>query len=155
MRLICVRLLALCAGIALGACGAAGFAQAADITVILDQARLVKLPDRAATIVIGNPVVADASVQSGGWMIITAKGYGTTNLIALDRAGAVLMEKTIEVQAPQDVVVVYKGIERETYSCTPECSRRLTLGDGTGFFNATGGQITARNTLAVGSVQAR
>lgn len=155
MRLFCVRLLALCAAIAVGAFGTAGAARAADINVILDQARLVKLPDRAATIVIGNPVVADASVQAGGWMIITAKGYGTTNVIALDRTGAILMEKTIEVQPPQDVVVVYKGIDRETYSCTPECSRRLTLGDGTAFFNMTGGQITARNSLSAGSGQTR
>ena len=100
MRLFCVRLLALCCVVASGVPGfsAANAAQAADINVILDQARLVKLPDRVATIVIGNPVIADATVQSGGWMVITGKGYGTTNIIALDRSGAVLMEKTVEVQ---------------------------------------------------------
>ena len=114
--------------------GLSAAAQAADINVILDQARLVKLPDRVATIVIGNPVIADAAVQSGGWMVITGKGYGMTNIIALDRSGAVLLEKTVEVQGPQDVVVVYRGVERETYSCTPECERRLTLGDGNAFF---------------------
>ena len=97
----------------------------------------MKLPDRVATIVIGNPVIADAAVQSGGWMVITGKGYGMTNIVALDRSGAILMEKTIEVQGPQNVVVVYRGIERDTYSCTPECSRRLTLGDGNAFFEAT------------------
>ena len=85
---------------------------------------------RVATIVVGNPVIADAAVQSGGWMVITGKGYGMTNIVALDRSGAVLMEKTIEVQGPQNVVVVYRGVERETYSCTPVCERRLTLGDG-------------------------
>ena len=73
----------------------------------------MKLPDRVATIVIGNPVIADAAVQAGGWMVITGKGYGTTNIIALDRSGAVLMEKTVEVQGPRNVVVVYKGVERE------------------------------------------
>jgi hypothetical protein len=155
MRLFCVRLLALCAAIAVGTIGAAGAAWAADINVILDRAQLVKLPDRAASVVIGNPAVADASVQTGGWMILTAKGYGTTNLIALDRTGAVLMEKTVEVQPPQDVVVVYKGVDRETYSCTPECSRQLTLGDSVASFGATAGQITARNSLAAGSVQTR
>ena len=97
----------------LGICGPFGAARAADINVILDQAKLVKLPDRVATIVIGNPVIADAAVQSGGWMVITGKGYGTTNIIALDRSGAMLMEKTVEVQGPQNVVVVYRGVERE------------------------------------------
>jgi hypothetical protein len=155
MRLSCVRLLALCFVVAVGVSAPLGAAQAADISVILDQARLVKLPDRVATIVVGNPVIADAAVQSGGWMVITGKGYGTTNIVALDRSGAILFEKTVEVQGPQNVVVVYRGAERDTYSCTPECSRQLTLGDGNTFFDVTAAQITARNALAAGTVQSR
>jgi hypothetical protein len=151
MRLSCVRLLALCFVVA----AVPAPLQAADINVILDRAQLVKLPDRVSTIVIGNPVIADAAVQSGGWMVITGKGYGSTNIVALDRTGAILMEKTIEVQGPRDVVVVYRGIERDTLSCTPECSRRLTLGDGNAFFEVTVGQITARNGLAVGTTATR
>jgi Pilus formation protein N terminal region len=153
MRLSCVRLLALClvgvAGLPLGV------ARAADINVILDEALLVKLPDRVATVVIGNPSIADAAVQSGGWMVITAKGYGMTNIIALDRGGAVVMEKSVAVQGPQNVVVVYRGVDRDTYSCSPECSRRLTLGDGSAFFDATLQQIKERNGLAAGALQSR
>lgn len=148
MRLSCVRLFALGLVAAAAICGPVGAAQAADIDVILDQARLVKLPERVATIVIGNPVIADASVQAGGWMVVTGKGFGQTNIIALDRSGAVLMEKTIEVQGPQNVVVVYRGVDRNTYSCTPECERRLTLGDANPYFTALAGEIGARNALA-------
>jgi hypothetical protein len=155
MRLSCVRAFALSLVAAAAVSGAFGAAKAADINVILDQARLVKMPDRVATIVVGNPVIADAAVQSGGWMVITGKGYGLTNIVALDRSGAVLMEKTIEVQGPQNVVVVYRGAERDTYSCTPECSRQLTLGDGPAFFDVTAAQIGARNALAAGTVQSR
>jgi hypothetical protein len=155
MRLFSVRLLALCLFLTFGAFAALGPAQAADIGVVLDQARLVKLPDRVATVVVGNPMIADAAVQSGGWMVITGKGYGMTNIVALDRSGAILLEKTIEVQGPQDVVVVYRGGERDTYSCTPECSRRLTLGDGNAFFEISAAQITARNGLAASAVQSR
>jgi Pilus formation protein N terminal region len=155
MRLSCVRLFALGVFVAVGICGPVGATRAADISVILDQALLVKLPDRAATIVIGNPVIADAAVQSNGWMVITGKGYGTTNIIALDRSGAILMEKTIEVQGPQNVVVVYRGVERNTYSCTPECGRRFTLGDGNTFFESAARQITARNGLAAGAAASR
>lgn len=155
MRLFCVRLFALGLSAAVGIGGPLGAAEAADINVILDQARLVKLPDRVATIVIGNPAIADAAVQSGGWMVITGKGYGMTNIIALDRSGAILLEKTIEVEGPQNVVVVYRGIEPNTYSCAPECKSRLTLGDGNAFFETAAGQITARNGLAAGTVQSR
>jgi Flp pilus assembly secretin CpaC len=124
-------------------------ASAADIDVILDQAKLIKLPERIATIVIGNPLIADASVQSGGLMVITGKGYGRTNLIALDRAGAVLLEKTVEVRAPRaGIVVVYRGVERESYSCTPYCDRRITLGDSSAYFDATLAQSSIRNGQA-------
>jgi hypothetical protein len=125
---------------------------AADVTVIMDQARLIKLPDKVATIVIGNPMIADASLQPGGLMVITGKGYGVTNLMVLDRAGAVLMEKSIEVQGPDaDVVVMYRGIERETYSCTPICERRIMLGDGNVYFETGIAQSFSRNGQAQGA----
>ena len=57
----------------------------------------MKLPDRVATIVIGNPLIADATLQSGGILVITGKGYGSTNLLALDRDGRVVMDKTVQV----------------------------------------------------------
>jgi uncharacterized membrane protein YgcG len=104
-------------------------AQAAEITVTLDRDLIVKLPERVATIVIGNPLIADASLQPGAIMVITGKGFGMTNLIALDRKGAVLMEASVVVRGPRPVSVVYFGTERETYSCTPKCERLVTLGD--------------------------
>jgi len=124
-------------------------APAADVSIILDQAKLLKLPEKVSTIVIGNPLIADASLQPGGLMVLTGKGYGTTNLLVLDRSGNVLMEKSIEVKGPTaDTVVVYRGTERETYSCTPMCERRITLGDGNTYFDATIGQTGTRNGLA-------
>ncbi|MEA2934548.1 MAG: hypothetical protein QOD74_1194, partial [Variibacter sp.] len=103
-----------------------------------------------------NPLIADISLQGGGGtMVVTGKSYGVTNLIALDRAGAVLMNSSVEVRAPNaGVVVVYKGIERESYSCTPNCERRITLGDSPSFFDATMSQAAARSTMAQGTAQA-
>jgi hypothetical protein len=125
---------------------------AADLTVIMDQAKLLKLPDKVATIVVGNPLIADVSLQPGGMMVITGKGYGVTNLVVLDRAGTVLLEKSVEVQGPDaDVVVLYRGIERETYSCTPVCERRLTLGDSNVVFDTGVAQTGSRNGLAQGA----
>jgi hypothetical protein len=101
------------------------------VVVHVDQAQLLKLPDRIATVVIGNPLIADATLQSGGILIVTGKGYGTTNLMALDRNGRVIMNKSVRVLGPSDIdlVVVYNGSERETYSCAPQCQPRIALGD--------------------------
>lgn len=128
-------------------------AHAAEIEVTLDQAKLVRLPEKVATIIIGNPLIADAAVQAGGVMVITGKGYGYTNLVALDRAGKVLLDDKILVQGPNlDTVVVYRGVERETYSCTPMCERRITLGDSTAYFDASINQIGSRTDKALGVV---
>jgi Flp pilus assembly secretin CpaC len=124
------------------------------IVVHLDEAMVVKLPDRATTVVIGNPLIADLSVQPGGLAVITGKSYGATNFLIMDKSGAVLTEHTVEVQGPTDkIVVVYRGIKRSSYSCTPECAARVTLGDDTQFFSETLAQMTARNaqSLAAGA----
>ena len=125
-------------------------AQADSVTVNLDQAQVVKLPEKIATIVVGNPLIADASLQSGGILVITGKGYGATNILALDRGGRVVMEKTVHVLSVvgNELVVVYRGIERESYNCAPKCERRITLGDSTPYFNAVLGESGARNTQA-------
>src|SRR5688572_16208569 len=92
------------------------------VTVFLDQATLIKMPEKVGTLILGNPLIADVAVQPGGTLVVTGKGYGATNLIALDRQGHVLMEKSIRVEGPRDnVVVVFRGVERETYSCVPNC----------------------------------
>jgi hypothetical protein len=127
-------------------------AGAADtLTVVLDQAQLVPLPERVGTIIIGNPLIADVALQAGGTMVVTGKGYGSTNIIILDRAGATVMAKTIQVVGPRDVVVLYRGIDRESYSCTPTCERRITLGDAPPYFDATLGQAGARTNSATGA----
>jgi Pilus formation protein N terminal region len=135
---------------------AAAPAQADTVTVNVDQARLLKLPARVTTIVIGNPLIADATLQSGGILVVTGKGYGATNLLALDREGRVVMSKVVQVLGPagEDLVVVYKGIARESYSCTPECQPRITLGDGKEYFGETIGQTGARSGAAQGGASA-
>jgi hypothetical protein len=119
------------------------------LVVTLDQARLMRLPERTATIVIGNPLIADAALQSGGVVVLTGKGYGATNFVALDRGGAVLMERTLRVEGPREhQVVVYRGVERETWTCAPRCERRITPGDTAAFFNETLGQTIVRSNMA-------
>ena len=126
-------------------------AAAETVTVVLDQAQLMQLPDKVGTLIIGNPLIADVALQAGGTMVITGKGYGATNLIALDRSGATIMTTTIQVVGARDAVVVYRGVDRESYSCTPSCERRITLGDAPPYFDATLGQAGSRANSASGA----
>ena len=107
------------------------------IAVNVDQAKLVKLPARVSTIVVGNPLIADVSLQNGGIVVVTGKGYGATNFIAMDRSGEVLVDRVIQVEGPSDrLITVYRGAERESYSCMPVCQRRVTLGDSDTYFKS-------------------
>jgi hypothetical protein len=70
--------------------------------------------------------------------------------LALDRTGRVLLNQTVQVLGPpgDDLVTVYKGVERESYSCAPDCERRITLGDSPNYFNANLTQSGTRNGQA-------
>lgn len=127
-------------------------AKADTVTVPIDSARILRLPEHVATVVIGNPLIADASLQRGGVLVVTGKGYGATNLLALDRDGRVILERTVRVQQATrgDVVVVYRGVDRESYSCAPQCEPRITLGDSSKYFGGALAQSSARNGSARG-----
>jgi hypothetical protein len=128
----------------------AAHAESETVNVQLDRATILRLPSKVATIVIGNPAVADGSLQTGGLLVVTGKGYGATNLLALDRQGDTLAEYTVSVSGPteSDKVVVYRGVERETWSCAPKCEHAVVLGDSAPYFNAASGQIVSRNTTS-------
>jgi hypothetical protein len=121
------------------------------IAVNVDQAKLVRLPGKVATIVVGNPLIADVTLQPGGMIVVTGKGYGATNFIALDRGGEILVDRQIQVEGPSDrLVTVYRGVERESYSCMPLCQRRVTLGDSDKYFSETMGQAGTLSSNASG-----
>jgi hypothetical protein len=126
------------------------------IAVAMNQAKLIRLPERVATIVIGNPLVADITLQSGGIIIVTGKSYGATNFVAMDRSGEVLLDRIILVEGAADpIVTVYRGIERESYSCTPICQPRITLGDSDKFFKLTLDQAGVLSGQAAGAATSK
>src|SRR4051794_1205495 len=126
------------------------------VAVSVDQAKLVRLPQKVTTIVVGNPLIADVALQPGNVMVVTGKGYGATNVIAMDSAGQVLLDRLIRVAGETDYVIsVFSGASRYSYSCTTLCEPRLTMGDENRYFGAISGQITSRNNQAIGMSSGR
>ena len=115
------------------------------IEVQMDSAKLLKVPEGTDTIVVGNPMIADVSIQRNQVMVVTGKLYGTTNMIALDNKGAIISESRIVVMTPQkDRLVVMRGGEKETYSCNPDCGAVLQIGDADKSFAKASSQAAAR-----------
>lgn len=130
--------------------GAARAEEAAEtIRVILDQAKLVKLPAGAETIVIGNPAIADISVQKRGVVVITGRSPGRTNVIAIDSGGTIISETMVQVAARSvGQVVVQRGLDRASYDCAPNCLPTVALGDDEKHFNRTIDQTGQRDGMA-------
>ena len=127
-------------------------APAGMLTVTIDQAKVAQLPAGTRTLVVGNPAIADVTMLKGGSaMVVTGKGYGLTNLIALDAQGNIIDEKNIAVEAAKAVLVVQRGNERESYWCNPLCMPTVQVGDDNQAFETASGQITAHSTLAGGA----
>jgi hypothetical protein len=122
------------------------------IAVTLDQAKIAKLPAGATTLIIGNPMIADVTMlKNNNSMVITGKGFGQTNLIAIDTTGSIIEEKQVRVLPARTVLILQNGTSRVSYACNPECMPTVQLGDDDKSFAEAGGQITTRNGYAAGA----
>jgi len=77
------------------------------INVTVNMARILRISAPAATVIIGNPIVADVTIQDPQTLVLTGKSYGETNLIVLDSSGNPIADTTISVvQGEADLVTV-------------------------------------------------
>ena len=119
------------------------------VMVMVDHAKVIKLPEKTQTVIVGNPMIADVAVQKNGILVVTGRAFGITNMIALDAGGKMLAESRVTVRASTDALVtVQRGMERESYSCAPQCQPSIQLGDSTKYFGEVGGQTATRNQLS-------
>jgi len=136
----------LSAGILLGGLVPAFAADSAPVSVKVNMARILRIDAPAATVIIGNPGVADVTIQDPQTLVLTGKSYGQTNLIILDGKGNPIADTMIQVtQDLADVVTVYMGSARQSYSCEPTCQSIIMMGDNSGF---TGETLASSQTVA-------
>lgn len=97
-------------------------ALAQTLSVRADQAVRIALPAAAKDVAVGNPAIADVMVLDERNIVVLGKGFGTTNIIALDRAGRLILDRVVVVSAADaGQVTVYKGISASKYACAPRC----------------------------------
>ncbi|MDX2308904.1 MAG: pilus assembly protein N-terminal domain-containing protein [Hyphomicrobium sp.] len=107
-----------------------------DLVVRYDQSQLLRLPRPVAEIIIGNPSIADVSVQGGNMLVVTGKTFGITNIIALDAERNVIQDQRVVVERDdRRIVNLNRAGQRQSYSCTPNCSPTLVIGDDVDYFD--------------------
>jgi hypothetical protein len=111
-------------------------AQAADLVVRYDQSQLIRLPRAISEVIIGNPSIADVTVQGGNLLVVTGKTFGVTNIIALDADRNVIQDQRVVVeQDDRRTVSLYKGAQRQSYTCAPTCTPAMVIGDSPTYFD--------------------
>ncbi|MFT5509531.1 MAG: Flp pilus assembly secretin CpaC [Hyphomicrobiaceae bacterium] len=126
-------------------------AKAADLIVKYDQSQLLRVARPVAEIIIGNPTIADISVQSKKLLVVTGKSFGKTNMILLDSEQNVIQENLIVVLQDQaQVVNLRRGVARESYNCAPRCNPTITASDDEVYFKKTAGKAQMKIKLSEG-----
>lgn len=129
------------------AAGQSGAANSVIVTV--DQAKVFRISRPAATIIVGNPAIVDATIEDEQTLVLTGRSFGVTNLIVLDVKGDAVIDQPVVVRGSEtNTVRIYRRESRETLACAPVCEPTLTIGDDNTAFGFASNQIQARNQLS-------
>ncbi|WP_337659813.1 pilus assembly protein N-terminal domain-containing protein [Anderseniella sp. Alg231-50] len=117
----------------------------------VDDAKLVKLAGEPSTVVVSNPMFADASIQ-GNKLIVIGKNTGRTKIIVLDFDGKQLANMMVKVQRVENQIVsVYRAGVRRTMTCEPFCDQTMVVNDDAVRFKDQTTQISGKTGLSSGA----
>ncbi|HXI87181.1 MAG TPA: pilus assembly protein N-terminal domain-containing protein [Parvularculaceae bacterium] len=131
---------------------AAGTAHAGEIWLTMDQVRPYTLEKPAGQIVVGNPAIADVTVQDKTRVLLFGKAPGLTNMYIFDDAGTAIDNLIVRVNTGgANMLTMHRGASRVTYSCAAQCEPTQTVGDDNTIFSNVGTQVTQKQAQAAAS----
>jgi Flp pilus assembly secretin CpaC len=118
------------------------------MVVPIDHSTRLNVSGSAASVVVGNPQVADVTVVDSHTVFVSGRGYGQTDVVVLDGAGRTLYAGEVIVGSPTTYgqVSVYRGAARTDMACAPNCEvtfRSPTKGESSGSAGGAAGPIGA------------
>jgi hypothetical protein len=121
---------------------AAGEAIARDITLPMDEVRIVTFPAPVTTVYVGNPSIADVTVIDSRRVFLLGKSFGTTNIVALDSKGNATMSQRVTIYGrPGSTVTLHRGAAQFTFACAQSrCESVPVQGDQRENFDAVSSQ---------------
>jgi hypothetical protein len=134
---------------------AASPARAADnsVALALDEVHTLTFKTPVATVYVGNPTIADVTMLDARHAFVQGKGYGRTNIVALNRDNVQVFNAHITVIGARDsgTVTLNRGAQRVTLTCAGgRCEPTPTPGDDQKAFDAANNQSTAHQSAARG-----
>lgn len=122
-----VRLIAGLASAAVLLAPALATAQSGRLNVGIDEAQRVQLRGPAGSVIVGNPLIADVTVVDANTLYITGKGYGVTEVVAVDTIGRTVFQSQVVVTdgSGSGRVRVWRGGQATEMACASSCSATL------------------------------
>jgi len=140
-------------GLIAGLCGlvASPSADAAGISLQMDEAQILTFKSPVKTILIGNPLIADVTVIDPRHAVVLGKSFGITNFIALNAEGNQTFSDQVTVFARESgVVTLHRGTGKTTLTCNADhCEATPVPGDETASFDALSGQVEKHETASL------
>ena len=99
-------------------------AQAQPLNVGIDQSTRVQLSGPAGSVIVGNPQIADVTVVDANTLYITGKGYGVTEIVAVNASGHTVFQSQVVVTAGSGSgqVRIWRGGQATEMACASSCS---------------------------------
>ncbi len=95
-------------------------------SVAIDHTTRINLRGTAASVIVGNPAVADVTVVDERTLFLSGRGYGVTEVVVLDPLGRTLWQGEVVVTAPTEgAVSVYRGSQVTEMACAGTCSASI------------------------------
>lgn len=103
------------------------------LTVLVDRSQLMMLSADPGTVVVGNPSMADVSLN-GRQLFINGHSVGETNLMVFGQNGEKIADFDVTItQFGENAMTVFTGSSagtaRLSYVCAPICQRSMIVGD--------------------------
>ena len=132
---------------------AASPAYADGVAISMDEVRTITFPKPVATVYVGNPSIADINMIDSRHAFVLGKGFGNTNIVALDHQGDQVSNTHVSVMAREEsTVTLQRGAGRLTYSCTARhCEATPGPGDAKDAFDAVNSQVITHEAAAKGA----
>jgi hypothetical protein len=125
------------------------------VNILQDQAKQVSLTGEAATIVVGNPTIADVTTR-GTTVFLHGRSFGTTDVIILDADGnqLALLDVTVS-RGGSSGVNVFRAGAKYSYGCAPLCESTPEPGDQKDYYTDTMGHVKLKGEAATGLAKAQ
>ncbi len=129
------------------------YAASDTVALALDEVHTLTFKTPVATVYVGNPTIADVTMLDARHAFVQGKGYGRTNIVALNRDNVQVFNAHITVVGARDggTVTLNRGAQRVTLTCAGgRCEPTPTPGDDQKAFDSANNQANTHQAAARG-----